>query len=532
MNANIAARLELKARDHPSRVAIVDRHRTWLGGRRQSVTFSELADRVAGVAAGLMERGVTRGDRVLLFVPMSLDLYVALLAVLHVGAEAVFVDAWAGRARIDAAIAAAAPRAWIGNPRAQLLRFISRAVRNIPISIVVGGIWSLRRLERKMSSHSAAEVAPEATALVTFTTGSTGRPKAAARSHAFLWAQHLALAAHLRLDEHDVDMPTLPVFVLNNLAMGVTSVIPDFSPARPADIDPHVILASMREEGVTTLVASPAFCDVLCTHVLGAGSTLPLRRLFTGGAPVLPPLVRALARAMPADAGSRAEVIYGSTEAEPVSGIDVVTMLAFLNGPGGATRPAGLCVGRPVEHIAVKIINPQDGPVELDAFGWDAHEVIDGETGEIVVAGDHVLTGYLNNPAADRINKIRDGNRVWHRTGDGGYRDAEGLLWLTGRVQQRVVRAGTVWWPLEAELRAFQLAGVRHAAYLALPTSGRAVLCVEAPGAMDRNAAEHSLRQLLDPWPVDAVVFLSAIPRDPRHRSKTDFAALLPLLDG
>src|SRR5262249_50745316 len=162
------------------------------------------------------------------FIPMSIELYVALLAVLHAGATAVFVDAWAGRARIDAAVRAARPRALIGVPRAQLLRLTSPGIRAIPIRLVA--LPSLARYERDREVFAPARVEPDDPALVTFTTGSTGRPRATARSHGFLWAQHQALTEHLRLREDDIDMPTLPVFVLHNLALGITSVLPDADP--------------------------------------------------------------------------------------------------------------------------------------------------------------------------------------------------------------------------------------------------------------------------------------------------------------
>src|SRR6266571_3983769 len=133
-NPNIAARLAERAALHPDRLAIVEYRRQ----RAERVTFGELAERTAALAAGLRERGVAPGDRVLLFVPMSIDLYTALLACFHLGAAAVFVDAWADRQRLDAAVALVRPKAFIGTPKAHLLRLLSRAVRRIPIQIVAG----------------------------------------------------------------------------------------------------------------------------------------------------------------------------------------------------------------------------------------------------------------------------------------------------------------------------------------------------------------------------------------------------------
>ncbi len=317
-------------------------------------------------------------------------------------------------------------------------------------------------------------------------------------------------------------MPTLPVFVLNNLACGVTSVLPDFDPRRPAEIDPAAVLDQMRREGVTASSGSPAFYDKLCGWCAARGERLPLRALFTGGAPVLPPLARLLA----SFEETEAHVVYGSTEAEPIAGIAARAMVKALEGHG--TR-GGLCAGVPVPQIDLRIVRVHDGPLEPGPAGWTAWELPRGEAGEIVVAGPHVLPGYLDDPEADRANKVRDGARVWHRTGDGGRLDGDGRLWLMGRVKQRVRRDGETWWPLPAEIAAMEEPDIAHAAYLGMadPARGeRAVLCVETAGRTLSPEWRESLARRVAPWPVDELVALPHIPRDPRHASKTDAEAL------
>ena len=519
-NPNIAARLLESAHAYPDRDAIV----AYRSGRPRRITYGAFVRHVAAVAAGLAERGIAPGDSVLLFVPMSIDLYVVLLAIHHLGATAVFLDAWAGRKRLEVAIRAARPQAFVGSPRAHLLRITSPALRAIPRSIVVGRGWSSDRLARPADARPPARVAPEAPALVTFTTGTTGVPKAAVRSHAFLWAQHLALHDHLRLRPEDVDLAMLPVFALSNFAVGCTTVIPEFDPRRPAEIDPQVIHRQMLAEAVTTTTGSPAFFENLATWCRDTGQRLHVRALHTGGAPVLPPLARLLTSTVTGEV----HVVYGSTEAEPIAGIEARAMLGAMEEEG-----EGLCVGMPVQSIRLKIVRPWDSPIELGRGGWEPWELALGHVGEIVVTGNHVLPGYAGDLEAERANKVRDGDQLWHRTGDAGRLDAQGRLWLMGRIRSRVVRDGVTWWGLPAEIRALELPTVRHAAYVGRPDARmgqRAALCVETGS----NDADDTLRSLLAdavaPYPMDEMHAFAHLPRDPRHRSKTDTGALLEQL--
>jgi acyl-CoA synthetase (AMP-forming)/AMP-acid ligase II len=557
--ANVAGRLTEWGARQPDRTAIVE----YAGGHARRISYGEMAVRVERLAGALRLKGVAPGDRVLIFIPMGIDLYVTLIACMRVGAPAVFVDAWADRRRLDAAVEAARPRAFIGTPRAHWLRALSGPIRRIPVQVRVGGRWpGGDRPSGTAGSPTLEPVEPDHPALITFTTGSTGRPKAAARSHAFLWAQHEALSAHLQLAPTDVDMPTLPIFVLNNLALGLTSVLPGLDPRRPAEFDPAVIYRRMQAEGVTTSSGSPAFYERLEGWCTDQRLRLPLRALFTGGAPVLPPLARRLVETVTGEV----HIVYGSTEAEPIAGIGGPALLAAMANPGtGAQRRQraerrqggmqGVCVGRPVPAIHVRLIRPDQrlsaSPgTQPDAIDWEAWQVPEGEVGEVVVSGRHVLRRYLDDPAADRENKLPDGDRVWHRTGDAARWDDEGQLWLMGRVSQRVERAGQTWWTLPAELRALEAeleaaatrrtpggcqaasrpaGGLTHAAYFGQPDSSlgqRAVLCIEVPGGRLSPAADAQLRAAMAPIPVDDLHAFHRLPRDPRHASGIDIEAL------
>src|SRR5262249_45615201 len=154
----------------------------------------------------------------------------------RLGLVAMFVDPSLGRSQVERCSALVRPRGFVGTWRAHVLSWASRPVRAIPIRRRVWGVgfgWASREPGK---TGDALQAPPEAPALITFTTGSTGEPKAAVRTHGFLLAQHRVVSETLGLRPGEVDLTTLPMFVLANLASGVTSVIPDADLRRPGSI--------------------------------------------------------------------------------------------------------------------------------------------------------------------------------------------------------------------------------------------------------------------------------------------------------
>ncbi|MGH7724990.1 MAG: AMP-binding protein [Candidatus Eiseniibacteriota bacterium] len=519
---NLAVRLAERAGLHPDRPALIEIHR----GRRRVVSYGHLHELAAAFAGRLARADINPGDRVVVFVPVSIALYAVILGIFHRGATAVFVDPGLGRESIESAVRTAAPRAFAGILRAHAFRLLSPALRAVPHAFVVGR--DPERIARSGTVPSEpAQLAGDAPALVTFTTGSTGRPKAVLRTHGFLWTQHEVLARHLAVSEGTVDLPTLPVFVLHDLAAGATAVIADLDPRHPERADAIPVASIVQTEGVTTLIASPALADRIVRRSAQEGARFPVEHLYTGGAPIDPPLARRLADAV----AGRVMLLYGSTEAEPIAEIDAEAMLAAHEGPDALA--GGLCVGRPVAEIEVALLAPDtepDSDPSVDAEGaFAALRTPAGEPGEVAVTGPHVLPSYWKDPESDRRFKITDGRRTWHRTGDGARIDAAGRLWLLGRVKERIVRDHRTWWSLPVEQAARALPGVRHAAYFPLAGEGSAVHAVVVFEGDESFHAEWTLERVRDavaPAPVDRVVRRTRIPRDPRHHSKTDLTRL------
>jgi acyl-CoA synthetase (AMP-forming)/AMP-acid ligase II len=363
------------------------------------------------------------------------------------------------------------------------------------------------------------------TALITFTTGSTGTPKGSNRTQFFLNAQGVALAEHLPRLPRDVDMPALPVFVLNNLGSGIPSVLPLVDFKQIADVDPRLILDEIHTWKVTTIGGSPAYLEPIARHCLQETITLDtIRGVVTGGAPVTPELLRMLQQVCP-NARGNIEILYGSTEAEPVAKIEADVVV----GETAARTEAGEgnCVGLPVPDIQLKIVAANPEPWQLDERGWAGVELPQGQVGELMVTGDHVQKDYYRNPDAVTANKVTapDGE-VWHRMGDLGYLDEQGRIWLVGRVNN-AVRAGERWlYPIQVESRVENLEGVRRAALLSLE-AGVLLVVVPSEGAGDDGLREQVLATCrAADWPIEQVRFRASIPLDPRHNAKIDHRAL------
>jgi acyl-CoA synthetase (AMP-forming)/AMP-acid ligase II len=517
-----------QARARPQVLALVDDR----AGR--TLTFAELDNAVTHAAVWWQAQGLKRGQAVLVFVPMSADLYVALLALFRVGAVALFLDPSAGREHMEQCCARWAPDALLAIPKAHLLRLRSVALQRIPLKVSTGcwvpgarrwsgGVGKGEVLEEQgRVIHAATE--PEDAALVTFTSGSTGVPKGTVRTHGFLLAQFRALAPSIALEPGDVDLATLPVFTLANLAAGVTTVIPDTDLSRPGAVDAARVFAQIARRGVTRITASPAFFERLVAHGREGGQTLPtLRKLHTGGAPVFPRLLEALRGLAPA---AHTVALYGSTEAEPIAHIAADEMTA--KDLAAMRSGCGLLAGTPVAEVRLRVVRDRWGTPRgaMTAAEFEAEAMRPGEAGEIVVAGDHVLGGYLGG-IGDEETKFRVDGEVWHRSGDAGLVDEHGRLWLLGRCTARIKDAHGTLYPFGVECVAMTFPEVRRAA--ALTHAGRRRLVVEAAeGAREKLLAEL---QLATAWAhIAQVRFVDAMPVDTRHNAKVDYPALRRLL--
>ncbi|GIW72290.1 MAG: peptide synthase [Planctomycetota bacterium] len=543
---NVISYMEEHVRNHPDRVALRWVEQQELGrwdGRLETplphreITFGQFERLIMATARGLAALGVREGDRVIIFLPMGLGMYTAMFAVQTLGAIATFLDSWARAGHLGASAECVRPKAMISFARAfELIEGVA-GFESLELRIIAGPTEGGRydaRLEELMAGEGRVEVCPvesEHTALITFTTGSSGKPKGANRTHRFLSAQHLALDRVIPYRPHDIDMPAFPIFSLNNLAAGVTTVIPAVDLARPSERDPIALANQIRHGAITCTTLSPSMLNGVSRFCLERGVQLAsLRRVVTGGAPISKDNVRDFAAIAP-----RAEiwVLYGSTEVEPMAHIEAKEMLAVPGDPDPEVVEEGVNVGHISEDLDYKFLRIVRGPIDLGRTPWEELEVPRGEVGEFVVSGDHVCRDYYNNEEAFRQTKIREADgRIWHRTGDLARQDERGYLWVVGRVHNAIERGGRYYFPVRAEVILKRLPFVRQGAFLGMPDerlgerTAVAVVLDRAQASPEQALAEIRRLFAKNAIPLDAFYVVDEIPMDPRHHSKVEYRVL------
>ena len=492
------------ARRFPDKIAIWDNAR--------AISYSELAEQVERTAHYYQKKGIKPGDRVFVFIPMSIELYRVVLALFAIGATAVFVDEWAGKKRLDHCCEIANCRALITSTKFRIASWFLSSLRKIPTFLHETAMDKDRIV-------LPVAIEPHHPALITFTTGSTGIPKAAIRSHTLLNAQFQALHYETKPLESDICLTTLPIVLLINLGVGCTSIIGSFSHKKPHLMNSTKMLELIRDQKVNRLIASPFFIEKIALKELDLEHTTHiLTQIFTGGAPIFPSDAALFKKAFPT---ASIQMVYGSTEAEPISLISVDELIVNAN------IGKGLHVGKvgPFTHIKIIQITPE--PIVCnDALSLEKIELSSGKVGEIIVSGPHVLRHYLGNPEAEKQNKIIFEKSYWHRTGDSGFLDDQGCLYLTGRCESLSYLDGDLISPFlyEQELKEFK--GVNKGTVMAINDDLTAV--IEAISKDDHSQISTSIKSKLPK--IKEVIFLNKIPRDPRHFSKIDYTQLRRIL--
>jgi len=535
-SVNIAACLPLMAKKQPQEPAIFSPHKREKNKRPRYThyTFKQLDHESDCIARGLEQTGIGRGVRTVLMVPPSLEFFALTFAIFKAGAVPVMIDPGIGIKNIRDCLAQAEPEAFIGIPKAQLARtLLGWGKKTIHINVTAGRrlFWkglSLARVRKDGQSETPyhmARTGPDETAAILFTSGSTGTPKGAVYTHGNFAAQVEIIRNTFQIEPGEIDLPTFPLFALFDPALGMTTIIPDMDPTRPALVDPEKIIEPIHRFHVTNMFGSPALINRVGRYAATHGIKCPtLRRVISAGAPVSAAALERFSQMLSPD--TQIFTPYGATEAMPVSSMGSREILSETR--YDTDKGKGICVGKPVEKMTAAVIEITDDPIPC----WNNRlKIPEGKIGEIVVKGPTATRSYYKQEDATRLAKIyeKHSNVVWHRMGDLGLFDELGRLWFCGRKSHRVVtQSGTLYTiPCEAVFNIHP--DVYRTALVGIKMNGKIepVICVEleeTSKGKDLAKIEHELLALGAGKPhtksIKTVLFHDGFPVDIRHNAK------------
>ncbi|HNH44836.1 MAG TPA: fatty acid CoA ligase family protein, partial [Agitococcus sp.] len=521
-DVNICTRIFAHCQDNPEHLALRIPNMqglNYLG--EENLTYGELGERCAQMQSALAKLSLQTGDRVLILARPKINTYILMLALFSLGLVPVLIDRGMSRDRIFASIKASKAKVAIGEAAIMRLWWMFPPLWRFKRFAYDGhslGVKDLRKLYAAIIPELQCELLPaNAHGLITFTSGSTGTPKGADRTHQSLIEQHLAIRAHGQDTPDDVDSPCFPVVVLHNLCCGISTVMPCLDLAAPAKTNAEMVIKHWQKNKVTRLSSAPAFIQAICEYALANRLQLTnIRSVVVGGSTIPHALTLKLDSVFP---NAEILLVYGSTEAEPIAHTTLSALRQDWN------TYAGHLVGKPVAEAEVCLSNPD---VTLNNEHDVQQAVVKVENvGEILVSGKHVLQAYVDNPAANQETKIpRANGLVWHRTGDAGFFDTQGRLWLVGRIKDALMIDGERIYTFAAEKELDALANINRSALIQYKQT--VILALETTTSINQQTVLNIL--IKHHIPRAQFVLIDHMPVDGRHNSKIDRVQLKKLL--
>lgn len=466
---NLASMIESHPSDAP---ALISRGRT--------TDYGTLRDQVARVRGGLTGLGLEPGDRVAVLCANNWYFVVSYLATLGIGAVAVPLNPLSPPLELERELVAVGARALVVGPSGvQAAAGLDRA--KLPVLEFVihgeGHVGDGLTLDELLAAEPTPMVDrdPEDLAVLMFTSGTAGFPKAAMLGHGNLRA-NIDQVIGLRGDggdPTDVAFGVLPMFHIFglNVVLGAT-LAAGGSVLLVERFDPSSALDAIAKHEVTVLAGAPTMWAAWAAMPSLGQEALASIKIATSGAAQLDPGVSRRIREI---YGLEIGEGYGLTEASPV----VTASIGLPYRPGS--------VGAAVDGLELRLVD------------LDGDDALVGDPGEIWVRGPNVFQGYWNDPEATRAAVDEDG---WLRTGDVALVDEEGFLYLVDRAKDLIIVSGFNVYPAEVEDVVMIMPGVRECAVVGVPHphTGEAVkafVVVEPGMAYEEDAViEHCARHL------------------------------------
>ena len=461
----------------PDAVALLDADRT--------LSYAQLQRAIDDAKAALSGLGVARGHRVLLVSENSLGLVAFLFAASSLGASFVLVNARLSADEIDAIASHAQARAEIYID-AGFKEGVVHALRRGATPLDCG----LANTVRAVAAPQPVDPDTDDVAALIYTSGTTGKPKGVMLTHEGLLFIATTLVAYRRMTAADRSYGVLPM----SHTMGLTSVllgtlVAGGSVLVCARFEVEALVEAIETQGLTMFQGVQAMHTALLAHLRREGRALRrgrLRYVYAGGSP-LDPTLKAEVEAL---FGLPLHNGYGMTESSPT----------ICHSRFGEQR-ADASVGPPIPGVAIRIV---------DAEGRD---VAAGESGELWASSPGVMRGYFRDPAATQAALCGG----WLRSGDIARQDAEGHVYLVGRIKDVIIRSGFNVYPAEVEAALNAHPAVAQSAVVGreVERNEEVIAFVQPrPGeALDRAALQAFLKDRISPYKRPSqIVVLDALP--------------------
>ncbi len=404
------------------------------------LSYGELDDRSARLATLLMEKGLEPGDRVGVMLPNVPDFPIAYYGVLRAGGIVVPMNVLLKRREIAY---------YLGDSGAKLLlawhSFSDEAGEGASEAgaelIELEPAAFAAELERREPAAGTADTAADDTAVILYTSGTTGSPKGAELTHDNLSRNaEVSSRTTCEIAAGNVVLGALPLFhsfgqtVAMNASLRVgacLTLVPKF--------DPGVALETMQRDRVTHFYGVPTMYGALLHHPERESyDTSTLCTCITGGASMPVEVLRGFEEAF----GAIVLEGYGLSETSPV---------ASSNHPDRERKPGS--IGTPIEGVEMQVVDEDDNPVEQ------------GEVGEIVIRGHNIMKGYWQRP--DATEEVMRGG--WFHSGDMARTDEDGYFYIVDRKKDLIIRGGYNVYPREVEEVLYEHPKIREAAVVGVP---------------------------------------------------------------
>ncbi|MBM4306107.1 MAG: acyl--CoA ligase [Deltaproteobacteria bacterium] len=459
------------------------------------MTYSSLQQSYNRVANGLIQMGVEKGDRVILFMPKSLDLVALHLSVQKIGAISVILNPGFKKDEMDYFLRDTDARIVItGKREGALIRSIDD--KRLLYTVDTETPFTEQKLFPKCSSQATtADAGLHDPAILIYTSGTTGQPKGSILTQQNLIQDAKNIIQIWEMTEKDVLCHALPLFHVHGLCFALhTSLIAGTKIVMCDEFSPEVTLDILsRKEGelaCSLFMAVPTMYLKLMDRIEGVGPDFShLRLLASGSAPLLPKDFE------------RIEKVFGK---EPVEREGMSeTGMNFSNPYRGVKKPGS--IGLPLPHVEVRIVNPET-----------FQDVKPGDVGEIWLKGPNVTPGYWNKPRETEAVFVKG----WFRTGDLGKTDEDGYYYITDRLKHIIISGGENISPKEIESVINQHPFVLESCVVGIPDEKWGEKTVAAvilkPGAAstEKEIRDHCKQHLLDWKSPKEILFLSELPRN------------------